>query len=327
MEKLEELRAFIMRVRAMMLDHHLHHEAGGSDPVDLSGYVPRSLFDANTILKADSDNTPIALAVAASRILGRAAAGGIAALTAAEVATLLSLTDYVTKALFDANTILAANADNTPLALAIAASRILGRGAAGDIAALTGAQIMAILTGQAGADFSMNTHKITNVVDPAAAQDAATKKYHDDNLPAGGYTEGCRVYQNADYSVADATVWVIHPFNSEQYDTDTMHDNITNNSRITFTTAGIYLAIFQVKWAANVTGRRIMGMRMNGATLIAFDERPIPGNNTFNMTLPTLVEASATDYIEAILYQNSGAALLTKHDLPANVYFMAQRIG
>ena len=271
MSKVEELRRFISEVRAALLAHHLQHESGGTDPVDLSAYVLNSLFDANTILKADSDNTPVAMTVAASRILGRKATGGIVA--------------------------------------------------------MTGAELMALLSGKAGANFSMNTHKLTGVVDPTAAQDAATKKYVDDNLPAGPYTQGCRVYNNADFSVANATAWVIHPFNSEQYDTDTMHDNTTNNTRITFTTAGIYIAIFQVKWAASVTGRRIMGMRMNGATLIAFDERPIPGNNTFNMTLPTLVEASATDYIEAILYQNSGAALDTKHDLPANVYFMAQRIG
>jgi len=39
---------------------------------------------------------------------------------------------------------------------------------------------IAALTAPA-ADFSMNTHKITNVVDPGANQDAATKKYVDDN--------------------------------------------------------------------------------------------------------------------------------------------------
>lgn len=37
------------------------------------------------------------------------------------------------------------------------------------------------LSGVAAADFSMNTHKITAVVDPTADQDAATKKYVDDN--------------------------------------------------------------------------------------------------------------------------------------------------
>lgn len=53
--------------------------------------VPVSLFDANTILKADTDNTPVALTVGASTILGRAAAGGIDALTPSSARTVLGL--------------------------------------------------------------------------------------------------------------------------------------------------------------------------------------------------------------------------------------------
>lgn len=51
--------------------------------------VPKSLYDANTLLIADSDDTPLALAVAASRLVGRKSTGGIAALTAAEAAVIL----------------------------------------------------------------------------------------------------------------------------------------------------------------------------------------------------------------------------------------------
>ncbi|MCK4240821.1 MAG: hypothetical protein KAX30_04300 [Candidatus Atribacteria bacterium] len=43
----------------------------------------------------------------------------------------------------------------------------------------TGAEMLADLSGDAAADFSMNTHKITNVVNPAANQDVATKLYVD----------------------------------------------------------------------------------------------------------------------------------------------------
>jgi hypothetical protein len=40
-------------------------------------------------------------------------------------------------------------------------------------------EVMGDLSAQAGADFSMNTHKITSVTDPSSAQDAATKAYVD----------------------------------------------------------------------------------------------------------------------------------------------------
>lgn len=55
-------------------------------------------------------------------------------------------TDYVAKSLFDANTILAANSDNTPAAVTVAEDRILGRKAGGNIAGLTGAEAAAILS-------------------------------------------------------------------------------------------------------------------------------------------------------------------------------------
>ena len=85
----------------------------------------------------------------------------------------------VMDALFNANTILAATDDNTPAAVEIAEQRIVGRKTSGNIAALTGAEVLAILSGQAGAAFAMNSKKITGVADPGDAQDAATKAYVD----------------------------------------------------------------------------------------------------------------------------------------------------
>jgi len=60
----------------------------GSIPTD---YVAKALYDANTILKADSDNTPAALTMGASTILARLAAGNIVAATPSELRTLLAL--------------------------------------------------------------------------------------------------------------------------------------------------------------------------------------------------------------------------------------------
>ena len=52
-------------------------------------YVLESIYDANTIIKADSDNTPVALTVGASTIVGRASTGNIVALTASQAATIV----------------------------------------------------------------------------------------------------------------------------------------------------------------------------------------------------------------------------------------------
>ncbi len=53
--------------------------------------VTKALYDANTILKADSDDTPAALTMGASTILARLASGSIKAATPSELRTLLSL--------------------------------------------------------------------------------------------------------------------------------------------------------------------------------------------------------------------------------------------
>lgn len=54
-------------------------------------------------------------------------------------------TSYIAKALFDANTILAATSDNTPAAVVVAEQTLVGRVTSGAIAALTAAQAMGIL--------------------------------------------------------------------------------------------------------------------------------------------------------------------------------------
>lgn len=57
----------------------------------LDSKVAASLFDANTILAADSDNTPVALTVAEGTLVGRASGGSIDDLTAGQVRTLLNV--------------------------------------------------------------------------------------------------------------------------------------------------------------------------------------------------------------------------------------------
>lgn len=85
--------------------HASTHAAAGSDPVTLATsqitgldtalamFVTKSLYDANTILIANVDDTPLALAVGASTIIGRKAAGGIGALTPAETKTILAIAE------------------------------------------------------------------------------------------------------------------------------------------------------------------------------------------------------------------------------------------
>lgn len=85
--------------------------------------VLKSLFDANTILAANSDNTPAAVTVAEARIVGRSTGGNIAALTAAQVRVLADVpsnSEAILDALIDAKgDLIAGTASDTPARVAV----------------------------------------------------------------------------------------------------------------------------------------------------------------------------------------------------------------
>lgn len=58
-----------------------------------TAYVAKSTYDAYSILYADTDNTPAALTVSASTIVGRKSSGGIVALSKSEAQTVLNVAD------------------------------------------------------------------------------------------------------------------------------------------------------------------------------------------------------------------------------------------
>ena len=70
----------------------------GSSFVDIANFdsVPNSLFDANTILVADTDDTPAALTIDEDTILGRITSGNIKAIKGPEVSEVLSGDSYNT---------------------------------------------------------------------------------------------------------------------------------------------------------------------------------------------------------------------------------------
>ncbi len=62
-----------------------------SRAIDLTAAVVEAEFGANTMLYATTDDAPVALTVAEQRVVGRITGGDIAALTSAQVRTMLGL--------------------------------------------------------------------------------------------------------------------------------------------------------------------------------------------------------------------------------------------
>lgn len=67
-----------------------------ADGATADAAVAKALFDANTILAADSDDTPAALVIAEQTLVGRITAGNIVGLTATQIRTLLNIADGAT---------------------------------------------------------------------------------------------------------------------------------------------------------------------------------------------------------------------------------------
>jgi len=133
----------------------------GSNPL---GVIMDSLLGAHSIIAAVSDDTPAKVDVAEQRILGRKTGGNIAALTAAEILTIISVESG------------ADVTDWTNVAAALAA-------ATGDVA--------------------INSQKITGMADPAAAQDGATKAYVDSVAQGLNVHTACVIATTEDITLED----------------------------------------------------------------------------------------------------------------------------
>jgi len=110
----------------------------------------------------------------------------------------------------------------------------------------------------------------------------------------------CRIYQTGTTSIT--TSWVAIAFAAEDFDTDTMHDNVTNNTRITFTHAGKYCVGGSWQGATNaVVGIRI---RLNGTTILASQKQGNSGA-TEQSCVSTIYNFAANDYIELQGYSST----------------------
>ena len=140
-----------------------------------------------------------------------------------------------------------------------------------------------------------------------------------------------RVYNNANISVANApSPFQVLTFNSERYDNDAIHDTVTNNSRLTCKTAGVYSIAGHVFFAGNGTGQRGLQIRVTGTTnaVIASDMRPntSAGIGT-QVSVATQYELAVNDYVELLAYQDSGGPLNILTQANYSPEFEMARIG
>lgn len=135
-----------------------------------------------------------------------------------------------------------------------------------------------------------------------------------------------RAYNNADITIADSTLTVI-ALPNERFDSDTMHDNTTNNSRLTCKTAGLYKIEGTVLFKPNATGRRFAVVRLNGSSYIGQDETCADVSNYPALNVSSVYELAVNDYVELLAFQSSGGNLDTHGAAGIGVEFMMWRVG
>lgn len=130
------------------------------------------------------------------------------------------------------------------------------------------------------------------------------------NIPTGGgaAAEAVKATRTTDQNIPNNTPTVLD-FNSEEFDTDTMHDNVTNNSRLTINTAGKWLFGFNCRWENDIDGDRFVRLLKNGTTIVG-QQMLNPGSpEYYQCTTFPLQDAIVTDFYEIEVQHTAGNAL------------------
>ncbi len=203
-----------------------------------------------------------------------------------------ALTGDVTASAGSNATTIATNAVTNAKAAQMATQTIKGRTTAGTGNAedLTATQATAIL--------NVFGASVKGLVPAAAASPSSAKYLSEDGTfttPAEGTVSAARVSQSAGQSIT-TTLTAIN-FDTETFDTNTFHDNVTNNTRLTIPSTGYYSVTGIVNTDANAVAYG--GIRLNGSTYIAKAGIGNAGASTANgLVITVTYYFSTNDYIE-----------------------------
>lgn len=145
--------------------------------------------------------------------------------------------------------------------------------------------------------------------DPGDILTAAWCDQVDENFQFFADPPACSVFNSTAVAVGNNTNHIMVA-GSENYDNDAMHSTSSNTSRITVQTAGRYLAIATVSFAANATGNRQAEFYVNGVTSGggALIDNAGASNST-GLLLVRMLVLSVGDYVEVNVVQRSGGNL------------------
>lgn len=138
-----------------------------------------------------------------------------------------------------------------------------------------------------------------------------------------------RAVNNTTQSIANNTITAISlQTETAGFDSEAMHDTVTNNSRLTCVTAGKFLVIGNLAWAANATGYRVAFLKYNGSTYFAEDYRATLGAGDVTAQIVVgLISLAVSDYVELWGVQTSLSGLNASNTGNGSCSLAAVRVG
>lgn len=125
----------------------------------------------------------------------------------------------------------------------------------------------------------------------------------------------CYIYQTAVTNMPTSGTAALMLFDTELYDTDTMHSTVSNTGRITSNATGLYRISGCIGFASNATGYRQVNVRKNaagsaaGGTSICVARIAATPTLAAQVMFSVDVQLTATDYVEVFATNSSGGAL------------------
>lgn len=121
----------------------------------------------------------------------------------------------------------------------------------------------------------------------------------------------CKANRTSVQSIADVTNVAVNLNAADSFDVGTMHDTVTNNTRLTVPTGGGGQFTFgaQADWLANANGFREAGIRLNGTTILARVRMSAAQVSATVQNVSGTDQLAAGDFLELVVHQSSGGAL------------------
>lgn len=130
-----------------------------------------------------------------------------------------------------------------------------------------------------------------------------------------------QAYKSGNQSINDATETIL-TFDSEHLDNDGIHDNSTNNARLTATRAGVYRVNAQVIFAANSTNRRRIQFYKGAGVCPGFCQHAASPVGFSGIQATVLLPLAAGEFMRCAAYQDSGGALNVIGGADATIFEM-----